>query len=96
MENRKVKRGDIFCYNFGTNDGSIQNGIRPALVIQTNNFNVRSTTTVIAAITTAQKGMYILHIFFSVSVMGLTVHPPLCWNSSVRSTKMILVRISEP
>ena len=64
MENRKVKHGDIFCYDFGTNEGSIQNGIRPALVIQANNFNANSPTTVIAAITTAQKGMYLpSHIF---------------------------------
>ena len=64
MEKRKVKHGDIFCYDFGTNEGSIQNGISPALVIQANNFNANSPTTVIAAITTAQKGMYLpSHIF---------------------------------
>lgn len=64
MENRKVKHGNIFCYDFGGNAGSIQNGIRPALVIQADNFNANSPTTVIAAITTAQKGMYLpSHIF---------------------------------
>ena len=57
MENRKVKHGEIFCYDFGTNEGSIQNGIRPALVIQANNFNANSPTTVI---TTAQKGAIML------------------------------------
>ena len=30
----KVERGDIYWYNFGQNEGSVQNGIRPALVIQ--------------------------------------------------------------
>ena len=64
MMSRKVKHGDIFCYDFGTNEGSVQNGIRPALVIQANNFNANSHTTVIAAITTAQKVMYLpSHIF---------------------------------
>lgn len=66
MMNRKIKHGDIFWYDFGTNEGSIQNGIRPALVIQANDFNANSPTTVIAAITTAQKGMYLpSHIFLS-------------------------------
>lgn len=27
--NNKVKRGDIFYYDFGTKEGSIQSGIRP-------------------------------------------------------------------
>ena len=44
MENRKVKHGEIYCYDFGANEGSIQNGIRPALVIQANNFNANSPT----------------------------------------------------
>ena len=60
----KVERGDIYWYNFGQNEGSVQNGIRPALVIQATNFNANSPTTIIAAITTAQKGMYLpSHIF---------------------------------
>lgn len=66
MMNRKVKHGDIFWYDFGMNEGSIQSGVRPALVIQANDFNANSPTTVIAAITTAQKGMYLpSHIFLS-------------------------------
>lgn len=66
MENRKVKHGEIYCYDFGANAGSIQNRIRPALVIQANNFNANSPTTVIAAITTAQKGFYLpSHIFLA-------------------------------
>lgn len=73
MQNTKVKHGEIYCFDFGNNEGSIQNGIRPALVIQANNFNANSPTTVIAAITTAQKGMYLpSHIFLgeSYGLMG--------------------------
>ena len=44
----KVERGDIYWYNFGQNEGSVQNGIRPALVIQATNFNANSPTTIIA------------------------------------------------
>ena len=80
----KVERGDIYWYNFGQNEGSVQNGIRPALVIQATNFNANSPTTIIAAITTAQKGMYLPSHFSLVSVTGLIVHPPLCWNKSAQ------------
>lgn len=52
---QKVKRGEIYLYDFGNNEGSIQNGIRPVLVIQCDKGNQASTTTIIAAFTTAIK-----------------------------------------
>ena len=45
MENKnisKVKRGEIYLYDFGTNEGSIQNGLRPALVVQCDEGNKAS------------------------------------------------------
>ena len=48
MENKnisKVKRGEIYLYDFGTNEGSIQNGLRPALVVQCDEGNKASCTT---------------------------------------------------
>ena len=54
-ENRKVKRGEIYLYDFGNNEGSIQNGIRPVLVVQYDGGNQASTTTVVAALTTASN-----------------------------------------
>ena len=33
-ENQKVKRGEIYLYDFGKNEGSMQNGLRPVLVVQ--------------------------------------------------------------
>ena len=59
MENKnisKVKRGEIYLYDFGTNEGSIQNGLRPALVVQCDEGNKASCTTVIAAMTTVRLG----------------------------------------
>lgn len=56
---RKVKRGEIYLYDFGNNEGSIQNGIRPALVVQCDEGNAVSCTTVIAAMTTAVKKRYL-------------------------------------
>lgn len=61
---KKAKRGEIYWFDFGVNTGSVQNGYRPALVIQASNFNENSPTTIIAAITTADKGQYLpSHIF---------------------------------
>jgi len=56
---QKVKRGEIYLYDFGNNEGSIQNGIRPVLVIQCDKGNQASTTTIIAAFTTAIKKQFL-------------------------------------
>ena len=59
-----VKKGEIYIYDFGKNKGSIQNGIRPVLVIQADEFNSHSPTTIIAAITSAIKKEYLpSHIY---------------------------------
>lgn len=52
MPKRSVKRGEIYYYDFGKSNGSVQGGIRPALVIQGDTANENSKTTVIAAVTT--------------------------------------------
>lgn len=56
---RKVKRGEIYYYDFGNNEGSIQNGVRPVLVVQCEEGNQASTTTVVAAITSVIKKRYL-------------------------------------
>ena len=51
MENKnisQVKRGEIYLYDFGTNEGSIQNGLRPALVVQCDEGNKASCTTAVS------------------------------------------------
>lgn len=58
-ENRKVQRGEIYLYDFGSNEGSIQNGIRPVLVVQCDEGNQASTTTIVAALTTAIKKQFL-------------------------------------
>lgn len=66
MENNmnKVKRGEIYYYDFGVNEGSIQNGLRPVLIIQCDEGNRVSTTTIVAPITTAIKKRYLpSHIY---------------------------------
>lgn len=55
----KVRRGEIFYYDFGVNKGSIQNGLRPVLVVQCDGGNSASTTTIVAPITTVIKKRYL-------------------------------------
>ena len=47
QERRSVKRYEIYLYDFGRNEGSIQSGLRPVLVIQDDRFNEASSTTII-------------------------------------------------
>lgn len=58
METR-IKRGDIFYYDFGDNTGSIQSGRRPVLVIQEDGFNAKAPTIIVAAITSVIKKQYL-------------------------------------
>lgn len=58
-ENHKVKRGEIYLHDFGSNEGSIQNGKRPVLVVQCDEGNQASTTTVVAALTSVIKKRYL-------------------------------------
>lgn len=51
----KVKKGEIYLYDFGNNSGSIQCNKRPVVVVQADELNITSTTTIIAAITSAAK-----------------------------------------
>lgn len=55
MNNYNVKQYEIYTYNFGSNSGSIQGGVRPVLVIQDNEFNRHSPTTIIAPLTSVLK-----------------------------------------
>lgn len=58
MQREKVKRGEIYLHDFGNNEGSIQNGVRPVLVVQCDEGNEASTTTVVAALTSVIKKRY--------------------------------------
>lgn len=55
MKTQKVKRFEIYRCDFGNPSGSVQNGIRPALVIQDDRLNENSPTTIVAAITSVIK-----------------------------------------
>lgn len=67
----KVVRGEIYYYDFGQNNGSVQGGVRPVLVVQCDEGNTTSPTTVVAAITTAVKKQYLPSHIFLGQVYGL-------------------------
>lgn len=56
MKETKIRRGDIFSYDFGTRIGSIQSGVRPVLVIQADNFNANAPTVIVASIKYSLQG----------------------------------------
>lgn len=55
MITNAVKRGDIVLYDFGNKAGSAQRGLRPALVLQHNQYNESSPTTIVAPISSVRK-----------------------------------------
>lgn len=59
MKKKKISRGDLFYYDFGEREGSIQSGIRPVLVVQANEFNTNAPTIIVASLTTVLKKRYL-------------------------------------
>lgn len=56
---KTVKRGEIYFYDFGKKEGSIQSGYRPVLVLQATEFNRHAPTIIVAAITSVNKKRYL-------------------------------------
>ena len=54
-ELKNVRWGDIYYCDLGVTNGSVQSGMRPVLVVQTNRLNESSPTVVVAAITAVKK-----------------------------------------
>lgn len=55
MKNRQIKRGDLYYYDFGAGNGSVQGGMRPVLVLQCDKNNEHSPTTIVAAVSSVLK-----------------------------------------
>lgn len=63
-ERTEVTRGDIYFYDYGVNEGSIQNGRRPVVVLQSAELNENAPTVIVAALTSAIKKKYLpSHIY---------------------------------
>ena len=54
-----LRRGEIYFYDYGVNEGSIQCGRRPVVIMQSEEFNGKAPTVIVAAITTAIKKRYL-------------------------------------
>ena len=67
----KVRWGDICYVDFGENEGSEQNGIRPAIIIQNDIGNAYSPTTIVASITSQKKKHLPTHVIISPCQSGL-------------------------
>ena len=59
IKSREIKRGNIYYYDFGETEGSIQSGRRPVLVLQADSVNVNAPTIVVASITSVIKRRYL-------------------------------------
>ncbi len=64
MKHLHIHRGDIFIFDFGSGVGSVQSRKRPAIVLQNDNQNMRSPTTIIAPLTskTRKKRFMAAHV----------------------------------
>ena len=62
MEEREIKRGDIYHADLNPIVGSEQGGYRPVLVIQNNRGNKHSPTVIVAAITSRPKHKMPTHV----------------------------------
>lgn len=52
---KKFRRGDIYVCDFADTGGSVQSGLRPALIIQNDKGNLYSTTLLVSPITSIVK-----------------------------------------
>ena len=55
MQKKDIKRGDLFYYDFGDTEGSIQSGVRPVLVVQADCYNLNAPTVIVACLTAVIK-----------------------------------------
>ena len=56
---RKIKWGEIYYYDLGAAKGSVQSKMRPVMIVQNNVGNENGPTTVVAAISSVMKKMYL-------------------------------------
>lgn len=59
---RLLHKGDVVLVDFKKNEGSEQNGIRPAVVVQNDKGNIFSPTTIVCPLTSREKNMDVTHV----------------------------------
>lgn len=66
-----INRGDIVLANLGEENGSIQGGVRPVIIVQNNDGNKFSTTTIVCPFTSERKTNIPTHLWVNKGVGGL-------------------------
>jgi mRNA interferase MazF len=66
-----ARRGEIYYVDWSLGRGSEQAGVRPALIIQNDTGNRFSPTTIVAAVSTRQRGRFPFQVPVSASESGL-------------------------
>ena len=89
-----VKRGDLYLIRL-TGQGSEQNGIRPAVIIQNDTGNQFSPTTVIVPITSANKKDIPTHVKLSLSDGVMKPSVALCEQLQVVDKTRLLKKLGE-
>lgn len=59
---KSIHKGDVLLVDFKKNEGSEQNGVRPAIVVQNDTGNMFSPTTIVCPLTSRGKGMNRTHV----------------------------------
>ena len=62
VENRRIRRGDVFTVNFNPARGSEINKVRPALVLQNDVGNRHNRTVIVAAISTGETARFRVNV----------------------------------
>ena len=78
-----INKGDVLLVDFKKNEGSEQNGIRPAIVVQNNKGNFFSPTTIVCPLTSQKKGLDVTHIVLFPEECGI-LHPSVVLCEQVR------------
>lgn len=57
-----IRKGDVYLVDFKKNEGSEQNGLRPAVIVQNDMGNILSPTTIVCPLTSREKNMNSTHV----------------------------------
>lgn len=91
-----VKHGEVWLVNMGEAMGSVQGGIRPAIILQNNMGNEHSPTTIVCPLTSRTKKHIPTHLALSPVDCGLERDSmALCEQIMVINQSQIIKKIGE-
>lgn len=91
-----VKRGEIYLVNLGDErKGSVQSGIRPAIIVQNNQGNKYSQTTIVCPLTSQQKKNIPTHAVLTPENGVAKVSVALCEQPTVVDKSQLMKKMGE-